>query len=306
MEIRSLRPEELDAWAAHCGTVFSEQGHGVDKSYFLRHFNDDPWRDCNGIFVAVDDGKIVSTVRVFRRRVWLLGSAVTMGGIGEVSTNPAYRGQGLAGMLLTKSVEWMRQEGLAVSVLYTGLHDFYRRYGWECLPVKLIRYAGAQGVPCEGRAMKPDDLYKLKDVNAVAAKADWSVVRDSIEYWDMWMKAAIGKAVVATEGDAVVAWMAYRTFEDDWSVTEFKALPGYEYKFEGLCTVAATLEGREAQALFAPAWVQSGRTDCEPVTASYTMVRLNIPFAAWGRQISSTEQLIETTKECRDSGLDHF
>jgi predicted N-acetyltransferase YhbS len=306
IEYRSLRPEELDAWACHCEAVFKGEGHPVDKAYFLGHFHNDPWRDVNGIFVAVDGGAIASTVRVFHRKVWLLGREIPMGGIGEVSTDPAYRGRGLAGTLLSMSVEWMRREGLAVSVLYSGLHDFYRRYGWDVMPKTHARFTGVAGAPCEGRAMSPGDLPALMAVDAAAARSNWRVVRDSAEYWEKWMTRALERCVVATEGSSVVAWMAYSTADERWSVSDFRALPGFEGRFRGLCSLAAILEGRNGQEFTAPAWFAGDMQPAQTMTLDYSMVRLNIPFTAADTAINSTLELIAASGEYQDSVLDHF
>lgn len=306
MEFRQLRPEELDAWAAHCGTVFSEAGHGVDKAFFLRHFHNDPWRDVNGIFVAEDGGRIVSTVRVFRRKAWLLGAEVPMGGIGEVSTNPDYRGQGLAGTLLNLSIEWMRREGLAVSLLFSMAYDFYGRFGWKAIPKPMKRFEKAADLPCEGRALTPEDLTSLIAVEAASKKTDWMVVRDEPEYWRRWIAPSLSKGVVAVQDGVIVAWMAYALDKDSWYVHEFRAQPGFEHKFDGLCALAAALEGRRAQPFSAPAWLPTGTVESERFSLMYSMVRLIIPFAASGREIGSTERLIAEAGECRDSGLDHY
>jgi predicted N-acetyltransferase YhbS len=306
MEFRSLHENELDDWAYHCASVFGGVGHAVDTAYFLRHYEDDPWRDVDGIFVAVDGGSIVSTVRVFRRKAWLMGSEIPMGGIGEVSTHAGYRGKGLAGTLLTMATEWMAEQGLNVSLLFAGAHDFYRRFGWECIPKPLRRFACTAELPCEGRATAGSDMRQLMVVEAASEKTNWMVVRTDPVYWQSWMTHALGKCVVATEGGGIVAWLAYDTDEGQWSVTEYRALPGYEQKFDGLCSLAATLEGRRGQPFTVPAWLPTGSPEQETYNAMYCMVKLITPFAAGGVEISSTQQLIRETRECRDSNLDHF
>jgi GNAT superfamily N-acetyltransferase len=306
MEFRSLRDSELNAWVAHCGYVFIGVGHAVDNSYFLRHFNNDPWRDVNGIFVAVDNDKIVSTVRVFRRKVWLMGSQIPMGGIGEVSTHPDYRGQGLAGTLLNMATDWMAQQGLNVSLLFAGAFDFYRRFGWECIPRLTRMFTQTYALPCEGRVLRSDDLPELQALEADLIKTNWMVVRTDPQYWQSWMVNAIHKAVVATERNRIVAWLAYSTDEEAWSVTEFTALPGYEYKFDGLCALAAEFEGRIGRPYTAPAWLATANTEGKTTCENYNMVKLVVPFAAGGVSISSTQELIDVTKEVWDSSLDHF
>ena len=72
MEFRSLQSEEIDAWFDHVASVFT-----VGRQYFMNHWYNDPWQDLEGIRVAVDDGKIVSTVRVFVRQMYLHGEPVT-------------------------------------------------------------------------------------------------------------------------------------------------------------------------------------------------------------------------------------
>ena len=68
-------------------------------------FIKDPWPDLTAIFVAVDNsdegkGKIVSTVKVYQRELFLNGRIVRVGGIGEVSTSAQYQKRGLASRLL--------------------------------------------------------------------------------------------------------------------------------------------------------------------------------------------------------------
>ena len=50
-----------------------------------------------------------------------------------VYTEEAYRGQGIAGHLLTMVVEDMRSKGITPLYLVTDHTSFYERYGWEFL-----------------------------------------------------------------------------------------------------------------------------------------------------------------------------
>lgn len=50
-----------------------------------------------------------------------------------VYTEEAYRGQGIAGKLLTMVVEDCRKKGISPIYLITDHTNFYERYGWEFL-----------------------------------------------------------------------------------------------------------------------------------------------------------------------------
>ena len=55
MEFRALYPEELETWLDHVTTVFTG-----GRQYFSNHWHNDPWRDAEGIRIAVDDMGLLS------------------------------------------------------------------------------------------------------------------------------------------------------------------------------------------------------------------------------------------------------
>ncbi|MDL2317531.1 GNAT family N-acetyltransferase, partial [Eubacteriales bacterium OttesenSCG-928-A19] len=126
MVFRSLEPRELEAWFAHCQSVFRLE----DTEYFRRHFLFDPHADASLIFVAMDGEVIASSLRVFRRHIWLKGRVVAMGGIGEVGTKLEYRKRGLAAELLQLAIAAMETQGMPVSILF-GDQPIYERAGWR-------------------------------------------------------------------------------------------------------------------------------------------------------------------------------
>ena len=128
MEFRALYPDELEKWLDHVTHVFSG-----GRQYFSNHWHNDPWRDPEGIRIAVDNGTIVSTVRVFIRKMFLHGEPVTVGGIGEVSTRPEYRRRGLATQLLKDSIRFMESGDIVMSSLH-GSQRIYSIEGWEKVP----------------------------------------------------------------------------------------------------------------------------------------------------------------------------
>lgn len=306
MEFRALRPEELEAWAEHCGEVFAGSGLTVNGDYFLGHFTHDPWKDLGGIFVAADSGRIASTVRVFRRSVWLFGEEVSAGGVGEVSTKPAYRGMGLAGRLLGMAADWMAREGMAVSMLYASLHDFYRQFGWECVPKPFKRFESPCASPCGGRKLTEGDMPALMAVEDEAEKANWRIIRKGAEYWNRWMAREIKDGFAALEAGCIVAWMACAAHGDTWSVKEFRAFPSYEDRFYGLCALAADEMGVRGQPYFAPARFDTRGESAEVSEQMSAMVRLISPLRAGGREFTATDALIEAAGDYADSELDRF
>jgi predicted acetyltransferase len=86
--------------------------------------------DDAGCTVSVLAGeKAVAALRVVRLTMRLRGAFVPMAGIGDVRTHPAHRRQGHARRLFAATLEHMRQERYAVSLLF-GISDFYWRFGY--------------------------------------------------------------------------------------------------------------------------------------------------------------------------------
>jgi predicted acetyltransferase len=144
-QFRALRPQEqaecLDLWAQ----VFSPS-----HDYFERYFRDPLWQP-DYTRVCVLEGRLVAAMQVVRRPVRLAnGATLWMAGIANVATLPDYRGRGYASQLLRDLHTVMDAEDFAFGLLFTGIHDFYARLGWERLPLPLY-----QATPA------PDGLRRL-------------------------------------------------------------------------------------------------------------------------------------------------
>ena len=124
--IETLSPADFDEWVEHCGSVF-----GISTEYFRRHFVNDPHKDYNSVFIIKsEEGRIISTVRVFHRQVYIGGKIYKMGGIGEVSTNINYRRLGLSYKLLAAATDYMLKNDFALSMLGTGYYSHYEKHGF--------------------------------------------------------------------------------------------------------------------------------------------------------------------------------
>jgi len=182
---RDLRPEEqaacLDLWAQ----VFSP-----NHDYFERYFHDPHWKPAYTRVCAVED-KLVAAVQVVRRPVRIAnGQTLWMAGIANVATLPEHRGRGYASQLLQDLHRVMDSEDFAFGLLFTGIHDFYGRLGWERLPLPLYE-ATPTPVNVSGwrfRTAEADDLPAIQRwYNAFYADHPLTVQRDDT-YWRVWTR----------------------------------------------------------------------------------------------------------------------
>ncbi len=84
--------------------------------------------------VAEHNGRIVGHVHVVERRLRFRRSIVSTGGIANVSTDPEYRGRGIATRLMKMAVELCKELGYPLSSLLTGYgssgYRVYRAVGY--------------------------------------------------------------------------------------------------------------------------------------------------------------------------------
>jgi len=109
---RQAGPDDLDEWLNCCEDAFSAKG--TPRSYFKDHWDLDPFKNINGVFIAVDEApydmidnivrpclrlkeeidssttevlsstlRVVGSVRVFHREIYYNGEILPMGGIGR-------------------------------------------------------------------------------------------------------------------------------------------------------------------------------------------------------------------------------
>ncbi len=190
MEFRALYPEELEAWFDHVTHVFSG-----NRQYFVNHWENDPWKDIEGIRVAVDAGKIVSTLRVFIRQMFLHGEPLPVGGIGEVSTRTEYQRRGLATQLLKDAIRFMEERDIALSSLH-GSQRIYSVEGWEKIPRFYARETFAakttQTAQWNIRRINFQSQTELNQIatlyDGYARKFNGTFVRDDKAYWTDWVK----------------------------------------------------------------------------------------------------------------------
>jgi predicted N-acetyltransferase YhbS len=158
-----------------------------DRDFFARYNRNDPTFRDELCLVALDGGRIVSTVQIFDRKVNLEGKSVPMGGIGSVFTREDYRHKRVASGLMNLAVSTMDREGFEVSLLFAERITFYNQFGWKeltrqfsILPNALALHTPELEIDVFDVDHDLDDVIRLHreysgrfDVTIHRSEADW-------------------------------------------------------------------------------------------------------------------------------------
>lgn len=285
MEFRALNAEELEVWLDHVTDVFSG-----GRQYFFNHWHNDPWRDPEGIRIAVDNGKIVSTVRVFIRKMFLHGEPVTVGGIGEVSTRSEYRRRGLATQLLKDSIRFMESRDIVMSSLHGG-QRIYSVEGWEKVPRYYAKQpiAAKKQVAWDVRPANFDDHAEVERIaalyDAYARKFNGTFVRDDMAYWTKWVRTESPGAWVAERDGEIEGYVSVVRREERLNVEEFcvsdpifAADRGQQLFEELLSNVIAQMDAESLEVIY-PAPIADGFNAPVIEERGSAMYRINQPDA---------------------------
>jgi GNAT superfamily N-acetyltransferase len=303
LEFRSLREYELNAWHDHCMLVFNKGVVNLElRQMFADSWYHDPSRGLEEILVAVEDGELLSGLRVVRRQIYLQGEAVGMGGIAFVSTKPEARGRGLSTRLLRDAITLMDSWGLEVSMLATDLFSFYARLGWEqvVFQAKILKLAPVQ--PPAGLRARPLDFDR--DLPAVMALYDQTARRlngtlaRGEAYWDQFLRGTGGWWVAEREGaPGPAACLRLSGGTEAPKVIEFSALEPDAELFDGLLCEALRQENRPVETILCPGPVPTRFETLETHAKDYLMLRCNRPFHAAGAWVADTAALLRLIED---------
>ncbi|MCL2748004.1 MAG: GNAT family N-acetyltransferase [Oscillospiraceae bacterium] len=291
MIFRVLRPEELELFVAHCAAVFSH----ASADYFRNHQQDDPNRESGAVFIAEDAGRIVASVCVFAREIYIRGQPVRVGGIGDVATVEAYRRQGLSAALLKMAIEHMNANDMPVSLLFTGRHDHYGRQGWfsVCKRRTIIDLRSLSDLParCSLYPLTPPDFGEAMELYQTSARRlDGTLVRNPA-YWERWVPHSQKNPVaLKDDNDIMLAWMDVDFLEDKKAIvlTDYASQAETEWLLPMMNLFAQTRPAYAYAAVPAPLLPHLNGPYVEE---NFSMFRLNRPFALHGTQIDTAGKL---------------
>ncbi len=210
MEIRSLRPEELEqAWELD---RYSFNAPEENRQLFLRW---DPAR----LMGAFADGRLVAQAGAIGFGQFFGGRSVPMGGLSSVAVAPDQRGRGLAKRVIREVLRAMHRRGEVISSLYPATTALYRGLGWEVAGVTVVRRVapgGLQSLPApEAGRVRPGTLDEIealracytrlaRDVNGFVDRSDrwWQRLRDQ------WRDRRI--YVAENDADEIEGYLVYR------------------------------------------------------------------------------------------------
>ena len=231
MEIRAARESELEQVVELSCVAFNPDGH---ERYWQYIKGDSSYRPSQTRVVVVND-RVVSTLRVWERRMWVGASLVTMGGIGGVCTHPNYRSVGYASALMRDTIDYLRTIGCDLGVLFTIIPEaFYLQLGWTSFPLHgfNLNY-NAPAREADSSEWQVTDFNPETDLEAVAELYDIANAQQSgtiartRAYWDMAPCRIRGvlPTVIARRNGHISGYLNYEMDEKTAEVREVGCVP---------------------------------------------------------------------------------
>jgi len=161
-----------------------------DPSILAAYSHHDPESGPSNWVVLFDGDRPASALRIFYRRVRTRRGTFSIGGIGNVGTDPDSLRRGLATRVMETAHARLRAENVDTAVLVTDIPAFYERLGYRSVPQREIR---GEGSPRAGEAAD-SPLVSPVPARVVAWHAQASdLVSGRIErtraLWDEWILA---------------------------------------------------------------------------------------------------------------------
>ena len=98
---------------------------GWDYSHVYNQHN------LENVRIVCHESRPVASVGIYPTRVQTPRGTIGVGGINAVGTHPEYRRLGLATLTMQDAAARMREIGMHVGLLSTGITNWYRKLGWE-------------------------------------------------------------------------------------------------------------------------------------------------------------------------------
>ncbi len=227
---RAIHPDEFEM----CLDVWDAAFEDTPREYFRKYFTGDPWFHPEYTRCAFEGKRMVSVVQIVRREVRVGQVTLTLGGIANVGTVPSYRSKGYSTQLLRDAITVMENDRFDFSMLFTGIHGFYARLGWENLPVQVMSAQIRPELPT------PEGGYRIRPLADADSEAlcacyeqcnagrSFTVVRSPayLRGWTGWEERTPDDVYVAEAAGKVVGYIS-APIGDRLSINEVGWLTAY-------------------------------------------------------------------------------
>lgn len=300
---RSLYDNELEKWFDFLvDNIFTND----TRELFSNQWNCDPYKDINGIFVAVDkEGEFLSTLRVFIRDIYINGTLVSCAGIGSVGTKEEFRGKNLSTTLFEMSLKYMKDRNIHVSYLLCGEHNekFYNKQGYSKSPY-------IKNISKINKACVDTLEYNLRDVNfqgdiillshiyqKFSGSFNGTIVR-SLEYWKNWIVSnkSFNYKIVSDTAGKEIAYICYEIEDNTIYVLEFGCLPEFIHIFDSVIVQISKSSSADILKVVYQLPINSKMPIDNCLEPCCIMYKLITPFSQVNMNIDSTDKLLGTLK----------
>ncbi|WP_224364075.1 GNAT family N-acetyltransferase [Hyalangium versicolor] len=139
--------------------------------------------------VLREQGSVTATALPIPMGQFFCGRRVTMAGIGGVGVAPSARGQGAATRLMRHTLQELRTQGFALSVLYPATQPLYRRVGFEQAGSRYEIRVQAHGLDFSERSLqlrpvKDSDLPVIQELYRRSAASRQGYLDRGPYVWD--------------------------------------------------------------------------------------------------------------------------
>lgn len=172
--------------------------------------------------------KSVSGLWIVDHQMRVGSVTLRMAGVAGVSTNDQHRKKGYSRRVITRSVEYMREDGYDVSMLF-GIRNFYPKFGYAATPFDYrVELAAKSALQAEGvfqtRSLEDKDLAAIR----VIYEMNNSMRSGSVTRTDEWEGFSRGSGfdvgtrpcVVVNHLDEVLGYFVWDDTEDRSMVSE--------------------------------------------------------------------------------------